>query len=277
MIRIRGISYHMKVHNGNTSQPALVMLHGFMGSGDLFNQVIEGIQQDCNPITVDLLGHGETEGAELPYRFSTREQVADLSKLIREQCDTPVFLYGYSMGARLSLQLALAQPELFQGLILESGTFGIESESERQMRQSLDASRADDISSGFDRFLKKWDQFPLFKTPNSKPLTARQKAMRARQEPRFMANALLGFGTGSMPCVRDRLSELKMPVLLLVGEEDAKFHRINHTMARAIPNARLWTIPESGHRPHLDQPEEVASELITFIHSHALPRKTDQS
>lgn len=36
------------------------------------------------------------------------------------------------MGARLALQVALHRPDLFSGLILESGTFGIEVDAERR-------------------------------------------------------------------------------------------------------------------------------------------------
>ena len=110
------------------------------------------MQVYCNPITIDLLGHGKSEGAELHYRFSLNEQIADLIKLVQEQIFSPVFLYGYSMGARLALSLAIEKPNLLQGLILESGTFGIEVEAERQARQALDGARADQIIGNFDIF-----------------------------------------------------------------------------------------------------------------------------
>ena len=136
-IRIRGISYHLEFHQQKEKLPTMVLLHGFLGSGDSFKPLIPLLAEFSNPVTIDLLGHGKTQGAELHYRFSTKEQVADIVKLISEQLQTPLFLYGYSMGARLALQTALHRPDLFQGLLLESGTFGIEGETERQVRQSL--------------------------------------------------------------------------------------------------------------------------------------------
>jgi len=133
-LQIRGIKYHFKIHQDNPTFPVIVFLHGFMGSGKIFDPLIPKITSFCNPVTIDLLGHGKTEGAELHYRFSTKEQVADIVKLIQEQLSSPVFLYGYSMGARLALNITLHRPDLAQGLILESGTFGIEVEAERQAR-----------------------------------------------------------------------------------------------------------------------------------------------
>ena len=84
-------------------------------------------------------------------------------KLVQEQVFSPVFLYGYSMGARLALSLAIEKPNLLQGLILESGTFGIEVEAERQARQALDGARADQIIGNFDNFLNEWQNMNLFK------------------------------------------------------------------------------------------------------------------
>ena len=179
------------------------------------------------------------------YRFSSREQVADLGKLISEQFDPPVFLYGYSMGARLALNLTMARPDLFIGLILESGTFGIEVEAERQARQALDASRADQIMGNYPDFLSSWRNMDLFKHSEA---SIHLEDIQNQQNPTWMANSLLGFGTGTMPCLRNDLSNISTPTLLLVGEMDSKFIRINQVMKKEIEQAELVILPASGHR-----------------------------
>jgi len=271
-IRVRGISYHVDIHQNDKALPSLVLLHGFMGSGNQFEHLIPELTAFCNPITIDLLGHGETEGAELHYRFSTKEQIADLAKLIGEQLKIPLFLYGYSMGARLSLQLALYRPDLFKGLILESGTFGIEGETERQARQALDARRSDDIMGNFQGFLKEWANMPLFSSSSAEPeLIEKIDEIQKNQDPFWLANSLQGFGTGTMPCVRDRLGELPMPVQLLIGEKDSKFLHINRQMEKEITNSELAVVKEAGHRVHLDQPETFVSHLKSFIQKNTTP------
>jgi len=267
-IRVRGISYHVEIHQNNKALPSLVLLHGFMGSGNQFEHLIPELVAFCNPITIDLLGHGQTEGAELHYRFSTKEQIADLAKLIGEQLKIPLFLYGYSMGARLSLQLALFRPDLIKGLILESGTFGIEGETERQARQALDARRSDAIMGNFEGFLKEWAEMPLFSTSSAdEGLLNQVKEVQQKQDPFWLANSLQGFGTGTMPCVRNRLGEMPMPVQLLVGEKDSKFLHINQQMKKEIRNSELAVVKEAGHRVHLDQPENLKS----FIQKNTTP------
>lgn len=269
-IRVRGISYSIELHQENPSLPNLVLLHGFLGSGELFKPLISYLTPFCNPITIDLLGHGRTEGAELHYRFSTKEQVADLAKLISEQLGDPIFLYGYSMGARLALQLALHRQDLVQGLILESGTFGIEGETERQARQVLDASRADQIMGNFESFLADWETKSLFQSSATIEEQNLVSSVQKTQNSVWMANSLLGFGTGTMPCIRQELGKLICPVQLIVGEQDSKFIRINQTMNKDIPDSSLSIIKEANHRVHSDQPEKCAEIIKTFITNHHL-------
>ncbi|GAB5408411.1 MAG: 2-succinyl-6-hydroxy-2,4-cyclohexadiene-1-carboxylate synthase [Balneolaceae bacterium] len=270
MIIVRGISYSIKRHQDQASLPNLILLHGFLGSGIIFDHLIPYLTSFSNPITVDLLGHGQTEGAELHYRFSSKEQIADLTKLIKEQISVPVFLYGYSMGARLALQLALARPDLLQGLILESGTFGIEGETERQARQALDASRSDQIMGHFEGFIEDWKTKPLFQSSLTKEQLKTVFEVQSMQNPTWMANSLLGFGSGTMPCVREYLQDLVCPTHLIVGEQDSKFIRINQTMNKEIPDSKLSIVENSNHRVHLEQPEQCSEILKDFITNHRL-------
>lgn len=266
-IKIRGIKYHFEIHQQEEHLPTLVLLHGFMGSGQVFEPIIDKMKRCCNPITLDLLGHGQTEGAEMHYRFNTTEQVADLAKWIKEQLAPPVFLYGYSMGARLALNLAIHHQNLLQGLILESGSFGIEDPTERQTRQALDASRADQIMGNFKGFIKEWEKQPLFGNSTSAKLTS----IHLWQNPTWIANSLLGFGSGTMPNLRPQLCNILVPVLLLVGEKDSKYVRINQTMNRELPNSELKIVSQSHHRVHTERPDALSEVLTHFITNHTLP------
>lgn len=270
-IKIRGIQYHYEIHQNKEQLPFLVLLHGFMGSYKSFRTLIPPLSQFCNPITVDLLGHGETQGSEMHYRFASKEQTADLIKLISEQFQYPLFLYGYSMGGRLALQVALQRTDLIQALILESTTFGIESEQERQARQALDGQRADSIIANFSQFLEEWKQLPIFESELlSKSTKDEIEDIQREQDPVSMSNSLLGFGTGSMPCVKEHLNILSMPVKLLAGAKDQKFTNIMSTMQNRIPTASLEIFEKANHRVHSEQPEALVQTIKQFIQTNTL-------
>jgi 2-succinyl-6-hydroxy-2,4-cyclohexadiene-1-carboxylate synthase len=118
----------------------------------------------------------------------------------------------------------------------------------------------------FKGFLKEWTEMPLFNSSNADPeLIEKTKEIQKQQNPFWVANSLQGFGTGTMPCVRERLGELPMPVQLIVGEKDSKFLHINRQMEKEIPNSELSVVKEAGHRVHLDQPEHLITQIKNFI------------
>jgi 2-succinyl-6-hydroxy-2,4-cyclohexadiene-1-carboxylate synthase len=271
-IKLRGIQYYFEQHQQNEELPHLVLLHGFLGSSESFNKIIPSLLPFCNPITVDLLGHGNTDGSEMHYRFATKEQTADIVKLISEQFRYPLFLHGYSMGGRLALQIALQRPDLIQGLVLESTTFGIENEQERQARQALDGQRADSLLGNFDQFIDEWKKLPIFETNQlSEAQKAQVETIQRAQNPLWMSNSLLGFGTGSMPCSIEHLGLLNMPVQLMVGAKDQKFTNIMQAMHNRINSSDLKIFENANHRVHLDQPDIFIKTIKKFIQTNTLP------
>jgi pimeloyl-ACP methyl ester carboxylesterase len=62
----------------------------------------------------------------------------------------------------------------------------------------------------------------------------------------------------------DRLGELRMPVLLIVGGLDTKYVDIAHRMAARIADARVEVVPNAGHACHLEQPARVVHLLASF-------------
>jgi non-heme chloroperoxidase len=68
------------------------------------------------------------------------------------------------------------------------------------------------------------------------------------------------------------LREIKVPTLILWGEQDPLFPREEQErLASAIPSAMLRVYPETGHAVHWDRPEWVVRDLEAFIKTHVLP------
>jgi pimeloyl-ACP methyl ester carboxylesterase len=59
----------------------------------------------------------------------------------------------------------------------------------------------------------------------------------------------------------ERLGELRMPVLVLAGERDAKFTALARRLAAALPAARLRLVPGAGHALPLEAPAAVAAAI----------------
>ncbi len=258
--------YAVAVHQQKNALPYLLMLHGFMGDQRVFSHLIDDLSQFCNPITIDLLGFGQTTKPDSPQQYREEHQIDDLHSLIQELNHKPLFLYGYSMGGRLALQMVFKHAELFKGLILESTNCGISDQKKQKERQKVDAKRAESIKNNFEAFLSEWKTLDLFRSPirPDKSLIQKYHQIQAEQSPSALAASLKGFGTGTMTPVYDQLAEIALPTLLIAGSADEKYQEINQYLSEHLPNATFSSI-EAGHRVHIDNPQALASELQNFL------------
>lgn len=176
-------------------------------------------------------------------------------------------LIGYSMGARLSLGVALENPEKIDGLILVSGNPGIESAEARDQRWIADQNTAqeikDRIASGtLEPFLERWYQQSVFSTSPQevRDLEIQRKlAHVSREWPDFLRSV----SVSRQPNYWPRLHELSMPVRIVAGRNDEKYRDIAIRIAEnpTLRNAESRIIDDCGHIVHHEQPE-VLVELI---------------
>jgi 2-succinyl-6-hydroxy-2,4-cyclohexadiene-1-carboxylate synthase len=240
------------------AMPAIVvLLHGFAGTGHAWDAVSERLDGErYRALAPDIRGHGAA-GHERPIGFA--ECVADVLAAAPERFD----LCGYSMGGRLALQVALTAPERVGRLVMVSTTAGIEEEGERARRRAEDVALADEIErSTIEQFAERWLAQPLFASDDAET-QARARADILRNDPRSLAAAVRGIGTGAMAPLWDRLGELVgIETVLVTGERDAKFRQLGERMASLIPNARHVEIAGAGHALPRERPAELAALLL---------------
>jgi 2-succinyl-6-hydroxy-2,4-cyclohexadiene-1-carboxylate synthase len=169
-------------------------------------------------------------------------------------------LCGYSLGGRVGLNVALAAPERVQRLVLVSSTAGIADEDARAARRAADEALARNLEErSFEEFMDRWEAQPVF-AEDPPEVHAAMRAEQQRNDPRALAAVLRGIGTGAMPPLWDRLAGLAVPVTILVGERDTKFHAPGRRMVELLPDAELLIVP-GGHRLPLENPSAVADAI----------------
>jgi 2-succinyl-6-hydroxy-2,4-cyclohexadiene-1-carboxylate synthase len=168
---------------------------------------------------------------------------------------------GYSMGGRIVLHRALAEPERWPALVLVGVSAGVE---DPVGRRAADEELAAWIErTPIEEVVARWESQPVFAT-QSEQLVDAQRGGRLSHEPRELARLLRAYGQGVMPPVWDRLPELELPVLLLAGAADAKYVAAGERMTSLLPNASFAAIAEAGHAAHLEQPDAVAEQIDSF-------------
>lgn len=234
---------------------SVVLLHGFSGTRRAWDGVVELLDRErYRPLALDLPGHGDASGARQPITFADCVQAVLLAA--PEHCT----LCGYSLGGRVALHVALAAPERVSRLVLVSCSAGIEDPYERAVRREADGQLAQDLEGeSFEQFIERWRTQPLFA---SEPAAVGElaRADQRRNRPEALAAVLRGLGAGAMEPLWGRLSELRMPVTVIVGARDAKYLSIGQRMVDRLPDARLLIVA-GGHGLPLESPAAIAQAL----------------
>ncbi len=242
-----------------------VFVSGFTQDGNAFNPVRRPLQR--------ALGYQETGLAAAPADAeSFADAAAQLASLASYHEDEPrparATFVGYSQGGRLCLQLALDRPDVMQRLVLVSASPGIPDAAERASRIEADERLAQEIErDGVDAFLERWLAQPLFASLHRERSGIDDRKLFNSVE--HLTYQLRVLGQGVQPSNWERLDELHIPVLLIVGELDTKYVDIARRMAERLSDARVEIVPGSGHACHLEQPEHVAHLLASFESDHS--------
>ncbi|KAK8309972.1 hypothetical protein V6Z12_D02G156700 [Gossypium hirsutum] len=268
-------------NNGST----ILFLHGFLGTNEEWVPIMHAISGSARCISVDLPGHGATKikncGDDKAAQRSllSIEIIADLLlKLIEHVTPDKVTLVGYSMGARIALYMALKFSDKIEGAVILSGSPGLEDAVARKIRRAKDDSKARSIvTHGLQLFLNTWYSGGLWKSLRSHPYFNHIVVRRSvHDDLQGLARVLSGLSPGRQPSLWEDLKHCKVPLMLVVGENDEKFkrvalkmwHEIGHDRDDAVSKLhQMVVVPSCGHAVHLENPLPIIRLVRQFVTS----------
>jgi 2-succinyl-6-hydroxy-2,4-cyclohexadiene-1-carboxylate synthase len=239
--------------------PPLVLAHGFTQTGRLWGPFGAALARHHRLVAVDLPGHGDSSSV-----------AADLTEAGRLLLDAaalagavPADLLGYSLGARVALHAALAEPERVRRLVLIGATGGIEDASARAERRARDEAAADELERGgdLDGFLGRWLANPMFASLRA---DAADAAERRRNTAAGLASSLRLTGTGTQEPLWYRLAGCRLPVLALAGANDPRFVAAGLRIAE-LTGGVFSAVVGAGHAAHLEQPALCARIVESWL------------
>ena len=254
--------------------PALVLLHGFTGTGQDMAGIAQSFEQDYETLVLDLPGHGQSADRVRADAAGFDECVDDLVATLESAGHRQAHWLGYSMGARLALGCAVRHPGSVASLVLLGGRAGIADPIERAARCREDAVLAARIESvGVERFVDEWLAQPMFASLRQRGarFLAEQGRQRLGNSARGLADCLRRLGPGAQPPLFDALPRVDVPVLLVAGELDRKFVSLAHDLAGRLPRAEIREVAGAGHAAHLEQPEAFVHVVQDFLRRATAP------
>ena len=254
-IEANGIKYYYEIHG--QGEP-LLLLHGGLGSIDMFLPGLPEFAEARQVIAVELHGHGRTALGD--RKISLQDMGDDMAVIVRELGHKQVDAMGYSLGGAVVFRLAVQHPDLVRRLVLMSTGFstdGFHAEM-RPMQAQVSGAVADAMKGT-----------PMYETymalaphPEDFPKLLDRMGESMRQDFDFSED----------------VKKLEMPVMLVYGDSDmfttphmAEFYNLLGGNLRDagwqrenISQNRLAILPD---RTHYDvwQAPELASTVLSFL------------
>jgi len=113
--QVNGINLYYETHGGGRP---LILLHGGLGSGEMFGPILPTLAERHQVIAVDLQGHGRTADIDRP--IDIRLMADDIAALIDHLGLDKTDLVGYSLGGGVALQTAVKYPAKVRRLVAAS-------------------------------------------------------------------------------------------------------------------------------------------------------------
>lgn len=270
IITVNGIEMYYTIQGEGAP---LLLLHGGLGSSDMFYPILDEFTQSRTVITVDLHGHGRT--ALGSRAFSIVDMGDDLAALLDELGYTQVDVMGYSMGAGAGFRLAVQHPKKVRKLVLVSAGFardGFYPEIlEQQSKVNADAAE----------FMKETPMYQQYV----------QVAPNPDEFPRLIQQ--IGEYMSKDFNWADDVKKLIMPVMLIFGDSDmyrpehiVEFYRLlgggmqdPGWMREKMAQNRLAILPNLTHYDIFMSPE-LARTALPFLndayHNSSWQEQTQQ-
>jgi len=260
LIKANGIQMNYEL-SGRKDDPVVMLSHSLGSSLVMWNPQMKALEPHFQLLRYDIRGHGKSEAPPGAYTLELlgEDAVALLDILEIEK----VHWVGLSMGGMIGQSVALNYPRRLKSLALCDTTAAIAPEAQPLWQERIDAVREKGVASQLEPTMERWF------TPSFLKLNPYMLGV-IRNE--FLATPAQGY-LGCIYAIRklnylDRLSEIKIPTLIMVGEDDAGTPvSASEAMHQVIPNSKLVIITSARHLSNVEQPEIFNTSLLTFLKS----------
>jgi pimeloyl-ACP methyl ester carboxylesterase len=237
---------------------AIVLLHGFLENQKMWDNYTATFAKRNRVITIDLLGHGETEC--LGYAHSMEDNAEAVHAVLAELRIRKAILVGHSMGGYVALAFAELYPDFVKGLVLLNST-AKEDNHERKSNRDRAIKAVKQSYKGFVSMAVA----NLFSENNRERLVEEIELVK-KEALKTPLQAIVASLEG-MKIRKDRSllfqhsSYLKM---LILGEKDPVLGYEETKSQIENTEVQLVSFPD-GHMSHIENQEDLTDVLVSFF------------
>jgi len=244
---------------GNADAPVVVLSHSLGSSLEMWNPQMELLKAHFRVLRYDTRGHGASDAPSGDYTLG--ELAQDAIGLLDALQIEKVHWVGLSMGGMIGQALALNYADRLQRLALCDTAAVIPDEAQPIWQERMDAAKQEGLQVLAEGTLERWFT-PAYYENNSPEVQLIRKL--------FLATPVAGY-LGCSEAIRnlnylERLSEINIPTLIIVGEKDFGTPvAAAEAMHVRISNSKLVILPSAAHLSNVQQAERFNDALIGFL------------
>lgn len=247
-----------------TGHPPLLLLHGFDSSVLEFRRLLPLLSERYETWAIDLLGFGLTQRPP-GLRFSAEDLRIHLYHSWKALIGTPVVLIGASMGGAAAIDFTLAYPDVVQKLVLLDSAGAAKGPNVGRLLVpplgflATEFLRNPRVRQGIS------EAAYLDKSLASEDAACCASLHLASEG---WSRAMIDFtrSGGYNVLSWTQIGQIQPPTLILWGANDQILGTRDATIfEQTIPNSTLIWMPDCGHVPHLEKPQETAEHILRFL------------
>ncbi|MEQ1901709.1 MAG: alpha/beta hydrolase [Devosia sp.] len=260
---VNGITINYEIDGADTAKEAIVLINGLADDLQSWGfQIPALVDAGYRVLRFDNRGIGKSDRPAGPY--TSKQMAADAKSLVDKLGFKTFHLMGVSMGGMIAEEYALAYPDDLKSLTLAC-TYG-RADAFCQTMFAMWADIARQISVPFVmRDVALWAfTGPFFEErPGDSAEFAAAMAALDQDVPTYLAQ----LSVIQTHDATDRLGQIKVPTLVLAGEEDILIPvRLSKKLWQAIPKAK-WKTVAGGHACLWESPDTFNAAFIDFVRS----------
>ena len=243
----------------------LVMIHAGVADSRQWNNEFAAFARHYQVVRHDMRGYGKSEPADGEFNHMD-DLVAVLNAL---NIHEPVVIMGCSMGGGLAMDFALTHPSRARALIMVgSAPSGLELDmpAPAKFAEVEKAFESGDLDLVSELETQVWFD-GTGRTPQQVDQAMRKLLYEMNRQ--ALAHEIKRLGkrlpNTQVPAF-DRLSNLEIPVLIVIGEHDTPYIlAAADYMIERVQSAQKVIIKDAAHLPNMDHPEEFQSHITKFL------------
>ena len=203
-------------HNVSGTGPAIVLLHGFLGSGEIWKNFARRLSKTFQVITIDLPGHGLSGNSGI---VNSMDDMAEAVHHVLKSVNTSAcVMVGHSMGGYVTLAFAEKYPRMLKGFVLFHSQAGADNDVARTNRERTISLVEKDHHGFIKNFIP-----DLLDPENVQKCNKEIEVLKeiADKTPKEVIIAALR-GMKNRPDRQHVLLNSKVPVLFIIGKNDRR-------------------------------------------------------